>query len=84
MCCYTRYNSPRYSNARYDELVVRARGESLEEQKVTYAEIQRLLIDEVPRLVIANVPRLLGARTDVRMNPHPLGWLLVTDTWLDD
>jgi peptide/nickel transport system substrate-binding protein len=78
------WNGAHYNNPTFDELLISARGQTGETQKGTYAEIQRLLIDEVPRLVIANVPRLLGARTDVRMDPHPLGWLLVTDTWLDD
>jgi ABC-type transport system substrate-binding protein len=66
MCCYTRYNSPRYSNARYDELVVRARGESLEEQKVTYTKIQRMLIDDVPGFVIAHKSEQMGIRSHVR------------------
>ena len=42
------------------------------------------LIDEAPRPVISNVPGLLGARNHVRVDPHPLGWLLVTDIWLGD
>ena len=73
-----------YNNPAFEELLTNARGQTGETQKETYSEIQRLLIDEVPRLVISNVPRLLGARTEVRMDPHPLGWLLVTDIWLDD
>ena len=78
------WNGAHYNNPTFEELLINARGQTGEAQKETYAEVQRLLIDEVPRLVIANVPSLLGARTDVRMDPHPLGWLLVTDIWLDD
>ena len=78
------WNGAHYNNPTFEELLINARGQTGEAQKETYAEVQRLLIDEVPRIVIANVPNLLGARTDVRMDPHPLGWLLVTDIWLDD
>ena len=78
-------NAPRYNNPTFDALVVQARGESLEDQKVTYAEIQRILIDEVPRLVVAFQPWLYGARTDVRgAPPHPLGWAILQDAWLDN
>ena len=78
------WNGAHYNNPAFEELLTNARGQTGDTQKETYAEIQRLLIDEVPRLVISNVPRLLGASTEVRMDPHPLGWLLVTDIWLDD
>jgi peptide/nickel transport system substrate-binding protein len=78
-------NAPRYNNPTFDALVVKARGESLEDQKVTYAEIQRILIDEVPRLVVAFQPWLYGARINVRgAPPHPLGWAILQDAWLDN
>ena len=78
------WNAPRYFNDELDALIVRARGQSLEEQKVTWAEVQRILIDDVPRLVVAYRPWLYGARKDVRgVDPHPLGWAIIQDAWLD-
>ena len=44
------FNAPRYNNQVLDTEIVRARGQSLEDQEWTYAEIQRILIDDVPRL----------------------------------
>ena len=80
-----RYNASHYSNPTYDELIERARGESLEDQKATYAEVQRLLIEEVPRLVAAFQPNLWGVRTHVRnADPHPFGYRIVQDIWLDE
>ena len=68
------WNPPRYFNDELDALIVRARGQNLEGQKVTYAEIQRILIDDVPRLVVAYRPMLYGARKDVRdVNPPSAG-----------
>ena len=67
-----------------DELIERARGESFEQQKETYAELQALLIEEVPRLNLVYVPIIWGARSDVRgITPHPLGWGLYQDGWFD-
>ena len=67
-----------------DELIVRARGEKLEDQIKTYAELQALLIEEVPRLNLVYVPIIWGARSDVRgITPHPLGWGLYQDGWFD-
>ena len=66
-------------------MIIRARGETLEEQKVTYAEIQRIMIDDVPRLIPAYQPWLYGARSNVRgVVPHPLGYPLVNDAWIDE
>ena len=78
------WNAPRYNNSTVDELIEKARGQDLEGQKESYGEIQRILIDEVPRLVVAFQPWMYGARKDVRnINPHPLGWPLFQDGWLD-
>ena len=78
------WNAPRYFNDEIDMLIERARGETLEQQKETYAEIQRILIDDVPRIVTSFVPILWGARNDVRgVTPHPLGWGLIQDAWFD-
>ena len=56
----------RYSNDTLDELIERARGETLEQQMETYGEIQRILVDDVPGLIIANQPVLYGARSNVQ------------------
>ena len=56
----------RYYNDTLDELIERARGETLEQQRETYGEIQRILVDDVPSLVIANHPELYGARNNVQ------------------
>ena len=60
------YNAMRYYNDTLDELIERARGETLEQQRETYGEIQRILVDDVPSLVIANHPELYGARNNVQ------------------
>ena len=60
------WNAPRYVNLEFDELVFRARGEKSEDQKATYAEIQRILIEDVPRIAVAFRPSLYGARANVR------------------
>ena len=79
------WNAPRHNNAVLDELLIRARGETLEDQIVTYAEVQRILVDEVPRIIPVFQPWLYGARANVRgVSPHPLGWPLVNDAWIDD
>ncbi len=79
------WNKPRHSNPVLDELIIRARGETLEEQIVTYAEVQRILIDEVPRLIPVFQPWLYGARANVRgASPHPLFWPILNDAWIDD
>ena len=79
------WNALHYSNDTVDELIERAKGETLEQQKVTYAEVQRILIDEVPGLVVAFQPVMYGARINVRgVDPHPLGYRLIQDAWLDD
>ena len=78
------WNAPRYFNDELDALIERARRQSLDDQKVTYAEVQRILIDDVPRLVVAYRPSLYGARKDVRdLAPHPPGWALIQDAWLE-
>ena len=79
------WNAPRYKNPVYDELLIKARGQNLEDQKVTYAEMQRILIDDVPRILPAFQPMLYGARINVRdANPHPYGWPIMSDAWIDD
>ena len=81
----TSWNTPHYNNAELDALIIRARGETLEDQIATYAEIQRILIEDVPRIIPAYQPWLYGARANVRgVSPHPLGWPLVNDAWIDD
>ena len=83
--CEAKWNVSRYCNLGYDELISRARGETLEERIVTYAEAQRILIEEVPRLVVAYRPNLLGVRNNVRgISPHPIDFKLWQDGWLDD
>ena len=79
------WNAPRYFNDELDELIVRARGETLEEQIVTYARIQEILVDDVPRLVVGFQPWLYGARANVRgVVPHPLAWPIINDAWIDE
>ena len=81
------WNAPNFLNEEFDQLLLRGRGETLEERKVTYDRIQEILIDEVPRLVVAFKPMLYGARNNVRgVVPHPLGpiAIILQDGWLDD
>ena len=80
------WNAPRYNNPKFDELLIRARGEQPDQQKATYAEIQCLLIDDVARISVAFRPSFYGARTNVRgAIPHPLGvnGVKFQDAWLD-
>ena len=84
-CVTCAWNAPHYYNQALDDLVVKARGQKLEEQKKTYEEIQRILIDDVPQIVVAFQPWLYGVRNNVRnADPHPLGWGIFQDAWLDD
>ena len=78
------WNGANYANPTFDDLLIKARGQTGEDQKETYAEIQRILIEDVPSIVVTNLPQLYGARNNLRMNPHPLGWLLVDNIWLDN
>ena len=79
------WNASYWNNPTFDALVVKARGQDLEGQKETYGEIQRILVDDVPKLVTNFLPWLYGARNNVRgVAPHPLGWPLVNDAWLDE
>ena len=79
------WNATRYHNPVVDELIERARGQDLEGQRESYGEIQRILIDDVPRISVAFTPWVYGVRKEVRgVAPHPLGWPLVQDAWLDE
>ena len=79
------WNAPFWNNPRVDELIVQARGETLEKQVETYTEIQCILVEEVPRLVVGYQPWLYAAQANVRgVTPHPLGWPLINDAWIDD
>ena len=79
------WNAAHYANPVLDELIIKARGQDLEGQKETYAEIQRILIEDVPRIVVAYTPWLYGARSNVRgVSPHPMGWPLVNDAWFEE
>ena len=54
------------------------------ERAKTYEQIQCILVEDVPRLVTAFQPVLYGERDDVRnVLPHPLGWLILNEAWLD-
>jgi peptide/nickel transport system substrate-binding protein len=84
-CVTCAWNAPHYYNQALDDLVVKARGQKLEDQKKTYEEIQRILIDDVPQIVVAFQPWLYGVRSNLRgADPHPLGWGIFQDAWLDD
>ncbi len=68
------WNAPRYNNAELDELIIKARGQDLEGQIETYAEVQRIMIDDVPRIIPAFQPWIYGARANVRgVTPHWAG-----------
>ena len=78
------WNVSRYSNDTVDGLIERARGEPLEEQKVTYAEIQRIVVDDVPNLVIAFRPEMIAVRKNVHdAGPHPTSRRYLKDAWLE-
>jgi peptide/nickel transport system substrate-binding protein len=79
------WNHPRYDNPIVNDLIVKARGQvGLAERKATYGEIQRILIDEVPRIIPVFQAVVLGANDDVKgLEPHPMGWQVMTETWLD-
>ena len=80
-------NASHYFNDEFDALILRARAEIPEDQKVSYERIQEILIDEVPMLVVAFKPMLYGARNNVRgVTPHFLGAtaIILQDGWIDD
>jgi peptide/nickel transport system substrate-binding protein len=78
------YNATRYSTDMIDELIERARGETLEQQIETYGELQRILVDDVPGIIIANPPVLIGARINVQdAGPHPARSRTMRNAWLE-
>ena len=84
-CVDCPFNAPRYYNQTLDDLVVKARGQDLEGQKESWAEIQRIMIENVPHLVVAFIPQLAGARSNlVGAEPHPLGWGVFQNVWFNE
>ena len=78
------WNSMRYYNETLDGLIARAKGETLEQQKETYGEIQRILADDVPGLVIANQPLIYGVRNNVQdAGPTPVCARTLRNAWLE-
>jgi peptide/nickel transport system substrate-binding protein len=78
------WNSMRYYNDTLDGLIARAKGETLEQQKETYGEIQRILADDVPGLVIANQPLIYGVRNYVQdAGPTPVRARTLRNAWLE-
>ena len=68
-----------------DALIERAAGETLEQQIVTYGEIQAFLAEHVPQLAIATRPQLAGASTRVKnlvLNPVTPN-LYFDEVWLE-
>ena len=77
-------NVQQYFNPVLDDLIVKARGQNLEGQKDTYAEIQRLLVDDVQIIITAFRPATIGLQNHVRgVAAHPLDILILRDAWLD-
>jgi len=77
------YNAFRYYNDTLDELMARARGETLAQQIETYGEIQRILVDDVPSLVIANHPVIYGARNNLHdVGPQTVRNRTLRNAWL--
>lgn len=68
-----------------DALIDRAGGETLEQQIVTYGEIQAFLAEHVPQLAIASRPQLAGASTRVKnLTLNPISPNLYFDeVWLE-
>ena len=84
-CVGCPFNAPRYYNQHLDDLVAKARGQDLEGQQETWAEIQNIMIENIPHLVVAFMPQLNGARSNVYgADAHPLGWGLFQDAWIDE
>ena len=79
------WNSQRYQNQAFDDLVARSQAQGPEAEKESYVEIQNILIDDVPQLLVAFVPQLSAARSDIfGAEPHPLGWDYLRDAWIDE
>ena len=78
------WNANRYFNDSVDELIEKARGETLEQQRETYGEVQRILIEDVPGLVIAIQPLIYGVRNNVQdAGPNPVEKLNLRNAWLE-
>jgi peptide/nickel transport system substrate-binding protein len=78
------WNANRYYNDTLDALIERARGETQEQQKETYGEIQRILVDDVPGIIIANPLLSIGARNHVQdAGPHPTRSKTMRNAWLE-
>ena len=79
------WNSQRYQNQAFDELVAKSKAQGPEAEKESYVELQNILIDDVPQLLVAFVPELSAARSNIiGAEPHPLGWDYLQDAWIDE
>ena len=77
------WNSQRYQNQAFDDLVAKSQAQGPEEEKASYVEIQNILIDDVPQLLVAFVPQLSAVRSNIfGAEPHPLGWDYLQDAWI--
>ena len=68
-----------------DALIERAAGETLEQQQITYREIQAFLADNVPQLAIAARPQITAAAAHVKnleLNPVSPN-LYFDEVWLE-
>ena len=78
------YNAHHYINPVTEALIDKAKGQDLEGQKESYAEVQRILIDDVPAIVACFRPEMLAMRNEVQgIEPHLMSWPLFQDGWLD-
>ena len=56
-----------------NSLILRAKGETLEQQRQTYRRVQEILIENVPVIYVAFRPKIHGARNNVQnFAPNPI------------
>ncbi len=56
-----------------NSLILRAKGETLEQQRETYRRVQEILIENVPVIYVAFRPKIHGVRNNVRgFGPNPI------------
>ena len=56
-----------------NSLILRAKGETLDQQRETYRRVQEILIDNVPTIYVAFRPKIHGVRNNVRgFGPNPI------------
>jgi len=79
------FNRMKYSNAKMDELLLRARTTSVpEERKALYAQVQKLVLDDSPMIFLVEMPTGQAVSAKVKNFVHyPNMYVKLAGVWLE-